>query len=88
MTAWATECVEVLDSQPSWILENPPVWRAVTQRGGHMATVTFVCDNDAPVRPDHVSPRHNEGITELPTPVLECLRGDWLGIRFGGDGTE
>ena len=80
--------VETIDSQPSWILENPQVRLAVTKRGAHMAPVTFLRDSGKPVQPYHVSPWQNEKIAEFPAPVLASLRGDWFCLPFGGNGTE
>jgi len=88
LAATAAERVEVIDSQPSWILESPQVRLAVTQRGGHMAPVTFLRDTGLPVQPYHVSPWQNERRADLPAPVLGSLRGDWFCLPFGGNGAE
>ena len=48
--------METIDSQPSWILENPQVRLAVTKVGGQMAPVVFLRDSGKPVQPYHISP--------------------------------
>ena len=78
--------METIDAQPSWILESPQVRLAVTKVGGQMAPVTFLRDSGKPVQPYHVSPWQNEGLKNLPAPVLTALRGDWFCLPFGGNG--
>ncbi len=78
--------METIDAQPSWILESPQVRLAVTKVGGQMAPVTFLRDSGKPVQPYHVSPWQNEGLKDLPAPVLTALRGDWFCLPFGGNG--
>src|SRR5688500_8206907 len=73
-------------SQPSWVISTPQVEVAVTVRGAHMAPVTFMQDTAQPVQPYHVSPWQDEGLKNLPAPVLNTLRGDWFCIPFGGNG--
>lgn len=80
--------METIDSQPSWILESPQVRLAVTKVGGQMAPVTFLRDSGKPVQPYHISPWQNEGLKDLPAPVLTALRGDWFCLPFGGNGDE
>ena len=80
--------METIDAQPSWILESPQVRLAVTKVGGQMAPVTFLRDSGKPVQPYHVSPWQNEGLKDLPAPVLTALRGDWFCLPFGGNGDE
>ncbi|MFZ4731525.1 MAG: hypothetical protein ACOYK7_03175 [Pirellulales bacterium] len=80
--------LETIDSQPSWILEHPQIRLAVTRTGGQMAPVMFLRDTPRPVQPYHVSPWQNEGLGDLPAPVLTALRGDWFCLPFGGNGTE
>jgi len=76
--------VESIASQPSWLIENDEVSLAVTQKGGHMAPVTFYRRSGEPVQPYHISPWQGEGIDVAP-PVLEPLRGDFFCMPFGGD---
>lgn len=76
----------VIHSQPSWVIATPQVELAVTERGGHMAPVTFFRDTAKPVQPYHVSPWQDEGLKDLPAPVLGSLRGDWFCVPFGGNG--
>ena len=78
--------METIDAQPSWVLESPQVRLAVTKIGGQMAPVTFLRDSGMPVQPYHVSPWQNEGLKDLPAPVLTALRGDWFCLPFGGNG--
>jgi len=78
--------METIEAQPSWILESPQVRLAVTKVGGQMAPVTFLRDSGKPVQPYHVSPWQNEGLKDLPAPVLTALRGDWFCLPFGGNG--
>lgn len=85
-TAAEPATMETIDSQPSWVLESPQVRLAVTKIGGQMAPVTFLRDSGKPVQPYHVSPWQNEGLKDLPAPVLTALRGDWFCIPFGGNG--
>lgn len=80
--------METIDAQPSWILESPQVRLAVTKVGGQMAPVTFLRDSGKTVQPYHVSPWQNEGLKNLPAPVLTALRGDWFCLPFGGNGEE
>jgi hypothetical protein len=75
----------VIHSQPSWVIATPQVEIAVTERGAHMAPVTFFRDTAKPVQPYHISPWQDEGLKDLPAPVLGSLRGDWFCIPFGGN---
>src|SRR3954471_279357 len=74
----------VIHSQPSWVISTPQVELAVTERGGQMAPVTFFRDTPKPVQPYHISPWQDEGLKDLPAPVLASLRGDWFCVPFGG----
>ncbi len=71
-------------SQPSWILQTPQVTLALTQRGGHMAPVTF-CRDRGGVQPYYISPWQGEN-RKLGAPVLVPLRGDFFCLPFGGNG--
>jgi len=75
----------VIHSQPSWVIATSQVELAVTERGGHMAPVTFFRDTAKPVQPYHISPWQDEGLKDLPAPVLGSLRGDWFCVPFGGN---
>lgn len=75
----------VIHSQPSWVIATPQVELAITERGGHMAPVTFFRDTAKPVQPYHISPWQDEGLKDLPAPVLGSLRGDWFCVPFGGN---
>ena len=72
-------------AQPSFLVGTKQVEVAVTQRGGHMAPVTFFRDSDKPVRPYYVSPWQDEKPSEMPAPVLVALRGDFFCVPFGGN---
>lgn len=76
--------IEIIASEPSWVIENDTVRIALTLKGGHMAPVTFFRKSDAPVQPYYVSPWQGEGKTVQP-PVLGPLRGDFFCLPFGGD---
>ena len=76
---------QTLHSQPSFVVGTPQVEVAVTERGGHMAPVTFYRDTPRPVRPYYVSPWQDEQPSEMPVPVLVPLRGDFFCLPFGGN---
>lgn len=76
--------IEIIASEPSWIIENDTVRIALTLKGGHMAPVTFFRKSDSPVQPYYVSPWQGEGKSMQP-PVLGPLRGDFFCMPFGGD---
>lgn len=74
-----------IHSQPSFVLQSGQVEVAVTERGGHMAPVTFYRDSGSPVQPYHISPWQNEKSAPMPAPVLVPLRGDFFCLPFGGN---
>jgi len=76
--------IEIIASEPSWVIENDTVRIALTLKGGHMAPVTFFRKSDSPLQPYYVSPWQGEGKTVQP-PVLGPLRGDFFCMPFGGD---
>jgi hypothetical protein len=76
--------IEIIASEPSWVIENDAVRMALTLKGGHMAPVTFFQKSDAPVQPYYVSPWQGEGLSVQPA-VLGPLRGDFFCMPFGGD---
>lgn len=85
----ATEVeVRTIHAQPSFVLATKAVEVAVTVRGGQMAPVTFFRDSAQPVRPYYVSPWQDEKPSEMPAPVLNCLRGDFFCVPFGGNTDE
>jgi hypothetical protein len=75
---------DIIASQPSWVIESDEVRLALTQKGGHMAPVTFFKGSADPVQPYYVSPWQGEG-GKVETPVLVPLRGDFFCMPFGGD---
>ncbi len=77
---------ETVVSQPSWVIESDEVRLALTQKGGHMAPVTFYRGSANPVEPYYVSPWQGEG-RQVEPPVLATLRGDFFCLPFGGDCT-
>jgi hypothetical protein len=76
--------IEIISSEPSWVIENDTVRIALTLKGGHMAPVTFFRTSGSPAQPYYVSPWQGEGKTVQP-PVLGPLRGDFFCMPFGGD---
>ncbi|HYW85314.1 MAG TPA: hypothetical protein VFB30_18780 [Spirochaetia bacterium] len=76
--------IEIISSEPSWVIETDAVRLALTLKGGHMAPVTFFRTSGSPVQPYYVSPWQGEGKTVQP-PVLGPLRGDFFCMPFGGD---
>lgn len=85
----AAEMIErkVIHSQPSVVLSSSEVSLAITERGGHMAPVTFFPKSDRPVQPYHISPWQDEKLT-FDVPVLGPLRGDFFCLPFGGNSDE
>jgi hypothetical protein len=75
----------IRDSQPGWVVRNSQIEVFVTERGGHMAPATFAADTATPIQPYYISPWQNEGLSELPDPVLAPLRGDFFCLPFGGN---
>jgi len=84
--AGADEALREIHGQPSWVLAGGDVEVAVTRLGGHMAPVTFARSSARPIRPYHVSPWQEEGLSDLPAAVLVPLRGDFFCLPFGGNG--
>ncbi len=71
-----------LFGESSWTIRSDQVELAVTERGGHMAPVTFYRRADSPVQPYYLNPWHEEKpATGLP--LLEVLRGDFFCLPFG-----
>ncbi|MCG3127614.1 MAG: hypothetical protein CHACPFDD_02481 [Phycisphaerae bacterium] len=77
--------MQTVASQPCWVIENSSVRAAVTQRGAHMAPVTFDRGSDRPIQPYFISPWQDEHLNVEP-PVLVPLRGDFFCLPFGGNG--
>jgi hypothetical protein len=81
----------MVNSQPSWVIENDVVELAVTETGGHMAPVRFHRKSAKPVQPYYISPWQTERL-KIDEPVLVPLRGDFFCLPFGGgkepDGRE
>lgn len=75
--------VKTIASQPSWIIRTRQIELAITQRGGHMAPVTFCRDGARPVQPYYISPWQGEKV-QIDEPVLTPLRGDFFCMPFGG----
>jgi hypothetical protein len=80
--------MRTIHAQPSFVFATKEVEVAVTQRGGHMAPVTFLRDTAQPVQPYYVSPWQDEKPSEMPAPVLVTLRGDFFCLPFGGNSEE
>ena len=79
------EPVKTAHFRPCYILSNEQTEVAVTQEGGQMAPVVFFRNTEHPARPYHLSPWQSEPRTEMPAPVLKCLRGDFFCLPFGGN---
>lgn len=77
-----------IHQQQSFVVATKEVELAVTVRGGHMAPVTFFRDSAQPVQPYYISPWQEEPRREMPAPVLNCLRGDFFCLPFGGNSEE
>ncbi len=76
--------METDNSQEGWRVKSSTVEMFVTQNGGHMAPVSF-CTDGKPVQPYYISPWQNDGLKNLPDPVLVPLRGDFFCMPFGGN---
>lgn len=77
--------METVASQPCWVIENDTVRLAVTQRGAHLAPVTFYRSDARTIQPYYVSPWQDEGL-KIEPPVLVPLRGDFFCLPFGANG--
>ena len=64
---------KVIHSQPSFVLENERVSVAITERGGHMAPVTFGGVGSQQITPYYISPWQDEEHEEMPANVLVPL---------------
>ena len=73
------------NSQAGWRLASRTVDLFITENGGHMAPVQFAADTGEPIQPYYLSPWQNEGLADLPDPVLVPLRGDFFCMPFGGN---
>ncbi len=69
-----------------WVIKSNNIELSVTQKGGHMAPVTFFRNSRNPVSPYYISPWQMEGHKEFPAQVLVPLRGDFFCLPFGGNG--
>ncbi len=78
------ELKTTIKGESSLVMANPQVEVAVTERGGHMAPVSFFRDSEDPVQPYYVSPWQGSG-TSTGVPVLDPLRGDFFCMPFGGE---
>ena len=76
---------KVIHSQPSFVLANEEVSVAITERGGHMAPVTFGGVGRQQITPYYISPWQDEEHEEMPANVLVPLRGDFFCMPFGGN---
>lgn len=87
-TAGCTGIESVDNSQAGWRIRTDKIDLFITRNGGHMAPVSFCIDTDAPVQPYYISPWQNEGLSDLPDPVLVPLRGDFFCMPFGANAEE
>lgn len=77
--------MDVDHSQKGWRLRTDKVDLFITENGGHMAPVNFYSDSPHPVQPYYISPWQDEGLKNLPDPVLVPLRGDFFCMPFGAN---
>jgi hypothetical protein len=68
--------------QPSYRIANDRVEAWITERGGHLAPVTFRL-GDRNVQPFHVAPWAHERVEAAP--ILQVLRGDFFCLPFGAN---
>jgi hypothetical protein len=76
--------MEIVASQPCWVIENGTVRLAITQLGAQMAPVTFYLNSDRTIQPYYISPWQGEGL-KLDPAVLGPLRGDFFCLPFGSN---
>lgn len=76
---------QVIHKQPSFLLANEQVSVAITERGGHMAPVTFGGSGGQQITPYYISPWQDEEHEAMPADVLIPLRGDFFCMPFGGN---
>jgi hypothetical protein len=74
----------VIRGERSWVVQSDRVELAVTERGAHMAPVTFDRAAGRPIQPYYISPWQGDGVA-VPAPVLAPLRGDFFCLPFGGN---
>ena len=71
-----------LFGEPSWVVRSDQVELAVTERGGHMAPVTFYRETPSPIQPYYLNPWRDER-PSTGLPLLDVLRGDFFCLPFG-----
>jgi hypothetical protein len=72
--------------QPSWHIASSTVEAFVTERGGHVAPVTFDRRNRK-IRPYSIAPWTAERTDPSLEPILKVLRGDFFCLPFGANAT-
>jgi len=85
VTAGCAGIEQIDHSQAGWRIASETVDVFVTEKGAHMAPVRFCTDTAKPVQPYYISPWQNEGLEDLPDPVLVPLRGDFFCMPFGAN---
>jgi len=85
VTAGCSSIRSVDHSQAGWRITSDTVDLFVTKNGAHMAPVRFCTNTADPVQPYYISPWQNEGLKDLPDPVLVPLRGDFFCMPFGAN---
>lgn len=75
-----------IQGAPSWRIASNTVEAWVTQRGGHLAPVTFRTAN-GDIQPFAIAPWAEESLDEDTPDLLKTLRGDFFCAPFGGNGT-
>lgn len=71
---------------PSWKIASDSVEAWITQRGGHLAPVTFKT-TAGDIQPFAVAPWAEEPLVPATPDLLKTLRGDFFCAPFGGNGT-
>jgi hypothetical protein len=78
--------LETVAGAPSWRFGNDRVDACITQRGGHLAPVTFRT-TAGEIQPFSVAPWATETLAPDTPDLLKTLRGDFFCAPFGGNGT-
>src|SRR5690349_11454498 len=81
-----TQCkIARIHGQQSFLLRTCLVELALTEKGGHMAPVTFFPEAATPIKPYAVAPWAQEALPPDTPAVLAILRGDWFCSAFGAN---
>ncbi len=80
-----SSAMQTNNSQRGWQVESDTIKMFVTENGGQVAPVHFCANTNNPVQPYYISPWQNDGLEDLPDPVLVPLRGDFFCMPFGAN---